>query len=126
MRTRYTFLAALFLSLTPCARTFYFLEDEWIGKDFYKGWNWEIEDDPTHGRVNYISQADSVSKNLTYGAVIPLRLLSSARLLAEAWFVFQWRTGRSSCVRTIRPLFLPPRADVTASASRPRRRTANR
>ena len=71
MRTRYTFLAALFLSLTPCARAFYFLEDEWIGEDFYKGWNWETKDDPTHGRVNYISQADSVNKSLTYGADFP-------------------------------------------------------
>jgi hypothetical protein len=73
MRTRYTFLAALSLSLIPCARTFFFLQDEWIGDDFYQGWNWETENDPTHGRVNYVSQAEAQGKNLTYGAVIAPR-----------------------------------------------------
>jgi hypothetical protein len=70
MRTGYTFLlAALSLSLTSRVRASFYLKDEWIGDAFYQGWNWETESDPTHGRVNYISQAEARGKNLTYGAV---------------------------------------------------------
>lgn len=69
MRTGYVLLAALSLSLTAladsCSSQFY-LQDEWIGEDFYTGWNFETENDPTNGRVNYLSQADAISKNLTY------------------------------------------------------------
>ncbi|KAI9442643.1 glycoside hydrolase family 16 protein [Lactarius indigo] len=47
--------------------------------------------DPTHGRVNYVSQAEAQGKNLAYGA----------------WTA----TGRSSCVRTTGPSSTtPPRA----------------
>jgi hypothetical protein len=81
MRTGYVLLAALSLSLTAladsCSSQFY-LQDEWIGEDFYTGWNFETENDPTNGRVNYLSQADAISKNLTYGAAkhppSPIRL----------------------------------------------------
>ncbi|KAH8982715.1 concanavalin A-like lectin/glucanase domain-containing protein [Lactarius akahatsu] len=66
MRTGYAFLAALSLSLTPCARASFYLQDEWIGEEFYQAWNWETENDPTHGRVNYVSQAEALGKNLTY------------------------------------------------------------
>ncbi|KAF8264596.1 concanavalin A-like lectin/glucanase domain-containing protein [Lactarius quietus] len=38
----------------------------WIGNDFYEGWNWETENDPTHGRVNYVGLAEARAKNLTY------------------------------------------------------------
>ena len=69
MRTGYAFLAVLSLSLTQSARAnFYFLKDKWVGADFYRGWNWETENDPTHGRVNYVSLDDAKSKNLTCGA----------------------------------------------------------
>ena len=69
MRTGYAFLAALSLSLTQCARAkFYFLKDKWVGVDFYQGWNWETENDPTHGRVNYVSLDDAKRNNLTCGA----------------------------------------------------------
>jgi len=45
----------------------YYLEDEWIGDAFFNGdWTWETEDDPTHGRVNYVSQIDAVNNNLSY------------------------------------------------------------
>ena len=71
MRTAsgYAFLAAL-LSLNLCARANFYLQDEWIGEDFFQGWNWETMDDPTHGRVNYVNKGEAQSKNLTYGAVI--------------------------------------------------------
>lgn len=93
MRTRHTFLATLLLFLTPCARASYFLQDEWIGEDFYQGWNWETEDDPTHGRVNYISQAEAQGKNLTYGAVFTPRLPSSVRLFAESLYLSSGERG---------------------------------
>jgi len=79
MRTGYAFLTALFLSLTPCARASFYLQNEWIGEEFYQGWNWETEDDPTHGRVNYVSQAEAQTKNLTYGAVIPTCLSTTLK-----------------------------------------------
>jgi len=67
MRTGSTFLAALLLSLIQCASATFYLKDKWVGADFFQGWTWETEDDPTHGRVNYVSQADAVAKNLSYG-----------------------------------------------------------
>ena len=44
------------------------LVDAYIGRDFLSTWEWETEDDPTHGRVNYIGLDASVAANLTYGA----------------------------------------------------------
>jgi hypothetical protein len=69
MRTGYAFLlAALSLSLTQLARAnIFYLADQWSGDDFFQGWNWETADDPTHGRVNYVSLADARTKNLTSG-----------------------------------------------------------
>ena len=69
MRTGYAFLAALSLSLTQYARAnIFYLKDQWVGADFFQGWNWETENDPTHGRVNYVDQAEAISKNLACGA----------------------------------------------------------
>jgi hypothetical protein len=71
MRTGYAFLAALSLSLTQFARAnIFYLKDQWVGADFFQGWNWETENDPTHGRVNYVDQAEAISKNLACGAYI--------------------------------------------------------
>lgn len=69
MRTGYAFLlAALSHSLTRLARAnIFYLKDQWSGDDFYQGWNWETNDDPTHGRVNYVSLTEARSKNLTSG-----------------------------------------------------------
>ncbi|KAH9025989.1 hypothetical protein EDB85DRAFT_2149444 [Lactarius pseudohatsudake] len=66
MRTGYAILATLSLSLAPCARAFFYLQDEWIGEGFFQGWDWVTKDDPTHGRVNYVSQAEAQNKSLTY------------------------------------------------------------
>jgi hypothetical protein len=71
MRTGYAFLSALFLSLIQSASTTFFLKDQWVGEDFFHGWNWETEVDPTHGRVNYVNQADAMNKRLAYGAFSP-------------------------------------------------------
>ncbi|KAH9979070.1 concanavalin A-like lectin/glucanase domain-containing protein [Lactifluus volemus] len=65
MRTGYTFLTALSLSLIRCASANFYLKDSWVGADFFS-WDWETEDDPTHGRVNYVSQDQAVAKRLAY------------------------------------------------------------
>lgn len=39
-----------------------------VGSGFMEAFKWEIFDDPTHGRVNYVDQATAVRKNMTYGA----------------------------------------------------------
>jgi len=80
MRCGHAFLAALsLLSLTQHAgANFFYLKDQWRGNDFYRGWNWETIDDPTHGRVNYVSLEEAQSKNLTsstsFSSRLPLRL----------------------------------------------------
>jgi hypothetical protein len=76
----YAFLAAL-SSLMSSARadSDFYLQDEWIGDGFFQGWNWETMNDPTHGRVNYVGQAEAQSKNLTYGAVSSLPHSTLAR-----------------------------------------------
>jgi len=67
MRTGYAFLAVLSLSHALCASAWYYLENEWIGNAFFNGdWTWETENDPTHGRVNYVSQTDAVNDGLSY------------------------------------------------------------
>jgi hypothetical protein len=76
MRTGYAFLAALSLSLSQCASANFFLKDQWVGQDFFQGWNWETENDPTHGRVNYVSQAEAIANNLAYGALTRTSLFS--------------------------------------------------
>jgi hypothetical protein len=67
MRSGHAFLAALFLSLTQCASAGFYLKEKWVGNDFFRDWNWETKNDPTHGRVNYVSQAEAIAKNLSYG-----------------------------------------------------------
>ena len=81
MRTGYALLIALSLSLTALAdySPHFYLQDEWIGEDFFTGWNFETEDDPTHGRVNYLSQADARRKNLAYGAALLYLFRSTSR-----------------------------------------------
>jgi len=37
-----------------------------VGSDFFKEFNWESENDPTHGRVNYLTLDQAKAKNLTY------------------------------------------------------------
>jgi hypothetical protein len=71
MRVRYAFFATLSLSFTlrAGAKTFY-LKDQWRGEDFFEGWNWFTDDDPTHGRVNFVSKDEARSKNLAYGTFL--------------------------------------------------------
>jgi hypothetical protein len=62
---------AIALSLTRAVSsgfTVYTRELSIVGSDFFEQFNWETENDPTHGRVNYLSLADAKAKNLTYGS----------------------------------------------------------
>ncbi|KAI0630245.1 concanavalin A-like lectin/glucanase domain-containing protein [Trametes polyzona] len=65
MRTALAALSFASLLILP-ASSHFVLTDEYIGRDFLQSWNWETFDDPTHGRVNYVSLADSLNGNLTY------------------------------------------------------------
>ncbi|KAI0675187.1 concanavalin A-like lectin/glucanase domain-containing protein [Trametes maxima] len=54
--------------LMPPVRANFVLTDEFIGRDFLQSWEWTTIDDPTHGRVNYLSMLDSLNENLTYAS----------------------------------------------------------
>jgi len=61
---------ALALSLTRSVSsgfTWYKRELSIVGSDFFEQFNWESENDPTHGRVNYLGLVEARAKNLTYG-----------------------------------------------------------
>jgi hypothetical protein len=88
MRTGYAFLAALSLSLSQCASANFYLKDKWVGTDFFEGWTWETENDPTHGQVNYVDQADALLKNLSYGTFHFISLLPAIRVPFDRDFCF--------------------------------------
>ena len=65
------FQAAHFLFITlsfvlAARAATYSLTDNWVGTAFLQAFSWQAIADPTNGRVNYLSQADSVAQNLTY------------------------------------------------------------
>jgi hypothetical protein len=39
-----------------------------VGPEFFEQFNWEARDDPTHGRVNYLSLEEAREKKLAYGS----------------------------------------------------------
>jgi hypothetical protein len=68
MRAENAILLALSLFLIQCVgATNYFLKDQWSGNGFFSGWDFDTEDDLTHGRVNYLSQEEAISKQLAFG-----------------------------------------------------------
>ena len=72
MRSSFAVLIVLLLALSQrTTANLFILEDQWRGNDFFQGWNWETENDPTHGRVNYVSQSEAMSKNLAYCTFYP-------------------------------------------------------
>jgi len=102
MRPGHMFIAALSLSLSQCARANkFYLKDQWRGEDFFLGWNWVTEDDPTHGRVNYVSEDEARSKYLAYGMFLLSSSFSSLRSSHSIYF--QRREANSLCVQTIGP-----------------------
>jgi hypothetical protein len=81
MHVGYAFLAVYSLSLIQrTGANIFYLKDQWRGNDFFQGWNWETENDPTHGRVNYVSQDEAIYRNLACGTYIsPLSTHRSSR-----------------------------------------------
>ena len=126
MRSRYAILAAFSLSLFQCASASFYLKDKWVGNDFFRDWNWETEDDPTQGRVNYVSQAEAIAKNLSYGTSPSRFWRISSDIQIYLTGTFQWRIIHSLCVLTIGPSSTPPLVGVIASASLRRTRMASR
>ncbi|KAF5329984.1 hypothetical protein D9611_010460 [Ephemerocybe angulata] len=50
---------------TTSARSIsYALVEEYIGKDFLEGFNFDAIDDPTHGRVNYVNSTIALQEQL--------------------------------------------------------------
>ncbi|KAG9053192.1 hypothetical protein FS842_008542 [Serendipita sp. 407] len=45
--------------------SFYLLTDNWVGTSFLSEFTWENIADPTHGRVNYLPQSESLARGLT-------------------------------------------------------------
>ncbi|KZT66401.1 glycoside hydrolase family 16 protein [Daedalea quercina L-15889] len=48
--------------------TRYVLADKYVGNDFFNHWAWESIDDPTHGRVNYVSKSSAHRANLSFAS----------------------------------------------------------
>ena len=93
MRISFVFLTVLSLSLSLRTRARVFiLEDQWRGDDFFRDWNWETENDPTHGRINYVSRDDAISKHLAYSTFCPqvASPLVVARWMIKPIFSAEW------------------------------------
>lgn len=61
-------VALSFSSAVSSASTLYKRKLSIVGPDFFEQFNWEIRDDPTHGRVNYLSLEEARAANLAYGS----------------------------------------------------------
>ena len=58
---------ALFLTRVVTA-TVYEHKVSIVGSDFFEEFDWESGNDPTHGRVNYLTQGQARAKHLAYGS----------------------------------------------------------
>ncbi|PCH36174.1 glycoside hydrolase family 16 protein [Wolfiporia cocos MD-104 SS10] len=65
MRTGVAILSLVSV-LIPAASTQFTLADVYVGNDFFNGWSWQTINDPTNGRVNYVSQGVARGMNLSY------------------------------------------------------------
>lgn len=68
--------------------TLYRLKRTITGSDFFSAFNWETEDDPTHGRVNYIDSETAREKGLAYSTF--LFFYVKYRLSLQALFTSIW------------------------------------
>ena len=69
MRTGYAIslcIGSALMRLLAVSATFT-LKDNFVGSNFYSGFQWETFDDPTHGYVNYVDQGTGIANNLTFG-----------------------------------------------------------
>jgi len=71
-RLSFSSILVLALSLTCTAASAsvrYRRELSIVGSDFFDEFNWESKNDPTHGRVNYLTLEQARAKNLSYGSL---------------------------------------------------------
>lgn len=59
---------SLLSAAVPALAGTYSISDTIIGSQFYSKFNFQAISDPTHGRVNYVSQSTAQSQNLTYAS----------------------------------------------------------
>ncbi|KAH7888712.1 glycoside hydrolase family 16 protein [Phlebopus sp. FC_14] len=62
-----SFAAVTFAQLLPVWPE-YKLTDSYVGFDFYKRFTWQVIDDPTNGRVNYVNKTTAQTGNLTFAS----------------------------------------------------------
>lgn len=60
------FLAVAFVAPVISAWEFK-LKETHVGEDFFANFVFETEDDPTHGRTNYVDMATARHSNLSFG-----------------------------------------------------------
>lgn len=98
MRTCYA--SCLFLSVSlmlPTCSSFKFsLQETYIGHDFFDEWNFETENDPTHGRTNYVDMQTARNTNLSFG------LYARSVFQYVALIMLQLQNTSSSCNQTLR------------------------
>ena len=69
------------LGWNPFPPICYSLQDTYVGEDFHDRWNWEAIDDPTHGRVNYVTLEEAKNLHLTEGKYVYACRLSTRSLV---------------------------------------------
>ena len=80
---RLTSVIALLACVFPLSSATFVLSDTYAGHDFFDSWIWETMNDPTNGRVNYLSLHDALQANLTRGdslfrrTIIPVLIFRS-------------------------------------------------
>ncbi len=119
MRAGFASLVILSLSLRVAycgSGTTFTLSKAWSGTDFLSNdWAWFTDDDPTNGRVNYVSQAEALQEGLAYGALFYVcfpRYQSRLNMCLS-----QQLTRYFSCVRTTQTSSIQLRVGETVSGS---------
>ena len=60
-------ITIILLAAPVLSQQYFYLTDTFIGEDFFTRFHWDTFDDPTNGRVNYVSQETARATNLSYG-----------------------------------------------------------
>ena len=69
LSSRSLVIALSFVCTVSSGFTWYTRELSIVGPDFFEEFNWESKNDPTHGRVNYLSLEEARAGNLSYGSL---------------------------------------------------------
>jgi hypothetical protein len=82
--TRLTVLVVALLAVVEIARASFALKETFKGDDFYDKWNWETFNDPTHGRVDYVTMKHAKNANLTSGNCLLNFCMHTVRLTSSS------------------------------------------